>query len=860
LSDGPRAPYGQPPGWYADPYGEDALRWWDGGRWAEETRRPPREAPRPARGGPNDWAAGPGSQTLVRRESPQSRRTRYTEEPGTRIEAPVTRGENSLTRAENSLTRAEHSLTRADNSLTRADTYRGERPPVGGNPSAEADEAAEEMRRSGLSRLAFSALFALSLILFAAGFALHNDVLRLLALTGALFFGIGTAPLQLSESAALNLRLCVAGLVGLSVPLLVASVMVLEPSWHPSVMAVLFGATAVWVHVIGCRRALSGPLGAGILRSVRLPGRGSLDASVACSMGGTLLWLAGMATTRHVGAPGVLGFLPDAPVYWYLGLVLLVAGIVLSRGKDELRAAFGAVSLLAALTVTPSVVYGMPRSQSAAKHIDLVQNILQAHSISSAAGIYKAYSGFFSAIAWLCDVSAMHNVTGIATYFPFFIDLIALAGLRVLFGRLTASRYRIWVAITLVILVNSIGADYFSPQAVGFSMGVGVFGLALDRDFPGLSERGRMGILLLAGCAMAVTHELSPYIVGGALVVLVVFRVIRPWYVPLLILVPAGIWAFINRGDLSGFISLSDFGNLSNFAPPPQAHAVGLERLPIVKESSYALALGLLILIVVAGVALVRNIKSKPSWAFMVSTGVGLALVAVNPYGNEGIFRAALFAIPWLASVSTQVITATRKRFASIAYGVIGVVLLGTYLVSMFGLDNTDVIRPADFQALITYQDTASPYSYMLGLSYGDNLPVSVDFPQGANHFVTWGTLITQAEAEDTKPSVQDADAIAQQYFKYAKDNDGETRQLYAVYSPASAEYDVDYGLQTISVAEAWRSALSASPDWKVVYSSDGSYLFRVAPSVSVPAKNVKKAKVKNTGAQKANTKKASKT
>jgi hypothetical protein len=764
----------------------------------------------------------------------------------------------SVTRAQR-VARGPESVTRADSSLAYAgDTRWDGSPPLGGQTAQEADAAAEEMRRSGLSRLAFSALFVFSLVLFAAGFALHNDVLRLLALIGALFFGIGTAPLQLSERAALNLRLCVAGLVGLSVPLLVASVMVLEPSWHPGIMAVLFGGAALWVHIMGCRRALSGPLGAGILRSVRLPGRGFLDPSIGCSLVGTLLWLAGMATTRHVSVPGVLGFLPDAPVYWYLGLVLLVAGIILARGKDELRAAFGAVSLLAALTVTPAVVYGMPRSQSAAKHIDLVQNILQAHSLSSAAGIYKAYSGLFSAVAWLCDVSAMHNVTAIATYFPFFIDLIALAGLRVLFGRLTASRYRIWVAITLVILVNSIGADYFSPQAVGFAMGACVFGLALDHDFPGLSERGRMGILLLAGCAMAPTHELSPYIVGGVLVVLVVFRVIRPWYVPLLILVPAGIWAFVNRGDLSGFISLSDIGNLSNFAPPPQAHSVGLERLPIVKESSYALALGLLILVVIAGVALLRNIKSRPSWAFMISIGVGLAAVAVNPYGNEGIFRAALFAIPWLAAVGTQVIPATRSRWASAVYGVIAVALLGTYLVSMFGLDNTEVIRPADFQALITYQDTAATDSYMLGLSYGDNLPVSVDFPQGINHFVAWGTLITQAEAQDTKPTVKDADEIAQQYFKYAKDNDGETGALYAVYSTASAEYDVDYGLQTVSVAEAWRNALAASPDWKVVYGADGSYLFRVAPNVSVPAKNVKKAKVKKTSGQHANTKKAS--
>jgi hypothetical protein len=708
-------------------------------------------------------------------------------------------------------------------------------------PVQSADFSAAEMRSSDLSRLSLSALFGFSLLLFAVGFALHNDVLRLVALTCALFFGVGAAPLQLTQRISLDLRLCVAAMVGLSVPLVVATLMVLGGIWLPAVMAVLTGAIAVGVHVVGCRRLLSGPLGTGILRRLRPDLRGFFDASTACSLGGTLLWLAGMGATGHV-VPGVLGFLPKAPVYWYLGLVLLVAGVMLARGKGEWRAAFGVVSLLAALTLTPSVVYGMPRSQSAAKHIDLVQNILQAHSLSASAGIYRAYSGFFSAVAWLCDLSGMHNVTGIATYFPFFIDLIGVACLRFFFGRLTASTYRVWMAITLVILVNSIGADYFSPQAVGFVLGIGVFGLALDRGSPGLSQHGRTAILVLVGCAMAVTHELSPYIVGGALAVLVVFRVIRPWYLPATILIPAGIWAFLNRGDLSGFITLGAFGNLSNFAPPKQASALGLQRLPIVGQSSDALALGLVVLIAIAGIGLWRNIRSRAAWAFMISTGVGLILIAANPYGGEGIFRAALFGIPWLAAVGTQALPAARSRWASAIYGAIAVGLVGTYLVSMFGLDNTNVIRPSDYQALLTYQDTASPYSYMLGLNYGVNLPVSVDFPLGDNHFVEWGALITQAQAQIAKPTTRDAATLAQQYYKYAKGNDGETGQLYAVWSPANAEYDVDYGRSTLAQAEAWRSALIASPDWKVVYSSDGTYLFRVAPNVSTPTKSTKKA------------------
>jgi Protein of unknown function (DUF2510) len=862
MAYGPPAPYGQPPGWYVDPHSRDFLRWWDGVQWAQATRPIPAKAPLPVPSPPSaagrqssgerwripevshgDRVPANGRQAHFQRESPRPKRDGlpprgYAYESVTRIAEPFNYSDDIYDDSDNVYgaedlgghwDAATELVSHSDIRQTRVDT-----------PVQRADFTAAEMR-SDLNRLRLSALFGFSLLLFAAGFAFGSDVVRLIALTGALFCGVGTAPLQLTQRVSLDLRLCVAALVGLSVPLVVATLMVLGDIWLPAVMAVLIGGTAIWVHVVACRRLLSGPLGAGILRRLRPDLQDFFDASTACSLGGSVLWVIGMGVTGHV-VPGVLGFLPKAPVFWYLGLGLLVAGIMLARGKDEWRAAFGVVSLLAALTLTPSVAYGMPRSQSAAKHIDLVQNILQAHSISAAAGIYRAYSGLFSAVAWLCDLSGMHNVTGIATYFPFFIDLVGVACLRFFFGRLTASTYRVWVAIMLAILINSIGADYFSPQAVGFVLGIGVFALALDRENAGLSQGGRTGILVLVGCALAVTHELSPYIVGGALAVLVVFRVIRPWYIPATILIPAGIWAFLNRGDLSGFITLAAFGHLSNFAPPQQASALGLQRLPIVGQSSDALALGLVVLIVIAGIGLWRNIRSRVAWAFMICTGVGLVLIAANPYGGEGIFRAALFGIPWLAAVGTQALPAVRSRWASAGYGVIAVGLVGTYLVSMFGLDNTNVMRPSDYQALLTYQSTASPYSYMLGLNYGVNLPVSVDFPLGDNHFVEWGTLITQAQAQIAKPTTRDAATLAQQYYKYAKNNDGETGQLYAVWSPANAEYDVDYGRSTLAQAEAWRSALIASPDWKVIYSSDGTYLFRVASSVSTPTKSTKKA------------------
>ena len=692
-----------------------------------------------------------------------------------------------------------------------------------------------EPREPEFAVLGLSVLFGLSLLLVALGYAIGSSPLRLIGVLGAMVFGVGAAPLQMSRRARLDLRLAVAGIIGISVVTLVGSIMALTPVWYPLPAAVIAGAVTVALHFYGCRRALASgpPLVGEIRRSLARHGSSLISPSLISSLTGTLMWIAAALAAGHID-PGVLGFLPKISTFWYVGLLLLILSIVLARGKSEPYAMFGLVSLVAAFTLTPALIYGTPRSQSAQKHIDLVQLILQTHHLDRGTDIYHAYSGIFSAMAWVCDLAKVNDPTGLATYWPFFIGLIVLAELRLFFGRMSSSSYRIWAAMTLTVLVNSLGADYFSPQSVGFALGLGVFALALGRDWPGLSERMRLLLLLLAGCALAVTHELSPFAVGGVLAVLVVFRVIRPWWVPATILVPAIAWALLNRHVLSGFISLSDLGNLSNFTPPKTIVTPGLERLPIVSESSDALLLGLLVLMVLAAIGFFRTIKDRTAWAFMINVGVGLVLIATNPYGNEGIFRAALFGIPWLAVMAMRAVPRHPGRWISVAFGVTATGLLVTFLVSMFGLDNAGVIRPADAQALRIYQADAPTSSFMLPLSYGDT-PNSIDFPTNG-HYLTWPAFVTKAEVVKRSLNASDADELARQYIAYAQQNGGPTSQLYALWSPAIARYSVDYGLETMAQSEAWRRLLIASPDWQVVYSSGGSYLFRVVAGSASPA------------------------
>lgn len=693
-------------------------------------------------------------------------------------------------------------------------------------------------RGSAYAIMAMSALFGFSLLLVALGYAAGSEPVRLIGVLGAMVFGVGAAPLQLSQRARLDLRLAVAAMIGISVTTLIATIMALTPVWYPLPAAVVVGLVAAGLHYYGCRRVLATRAGLiGRLRGSLSLSRADINGSLISSMAGTVLWVVAALTAGHIVPTGAFGFLPHISMAWFAGLVLLVLGIVLARGKPEFYAMFGLVSLLAALTVTPAMVYGTPRLQSAQKHIDLIQQLMQTHHLDRLGDIYQAYSGFFNDMAWVCDLARVHDPNGLAAYWPFVIGLVALAELRLFFGRFTTSAYQIWAAIALAVLVNTVGQDYFSPQSVGFVLALGVFGLAVGREWPGLTERNRLLVLLLTGCALAVTHELSPFIAGGSLCVLVVFRTIRPWWVPATSLVPAAAWALVNKRVLSGSISLSQLGHLSNFKPPETVATPGLQRLAVVNDSSHALLLGLLVLVLLAVIGFFRTIRDRTAWAYMICVGVGLMLVAANPYGNEGIFRAALFGIPWLAVIALRAVPRHGGRWLSAAFGVTAAGLVVTYLVAQFGLDNAGVIRSSDVRALHVYQADAPLSSYMLTLSYGDT-PYSIEFPFSGD-YQSWPAFVSKAEVVKRASALTASDAaeLARQYVAFAERNKSSINQLYALWSPATLHYSVDYGLETASQANKWRQLLIASPDWHVVYHSGGTYLFHLVPSAVAQTK-----------------------
>lgn len=671
-----------------------------------------------------------------------------------------------------------------------------------------------------------------SVVAGVAEWVLGNGTSHWIAFLVLCTVGIGSAPWQMKAGLGLATRLTLTGATALCVWTLPASVMAMTGWWHPwavLVPAVLF---AVPLHVRGFGRAWREipPWGRRPAPTARVrTGLLRPGTSMGVAVAGTALCVGSALVSRHID-PGLWGFLPRIGPAWYLGLALVLVGFVMSLGPDERPMAVAAVLLVVVLTLTPALVYDGPRAQSAYKHIDLALQIRHSGVLRSSVSIYDAWPGFFAAMAWLADVLGIRDsgVQTLATFWPPLLALFRVTALRALAGRLLDLPAQRWIAVVLAVLVDSLGADYFSPQSVGFVLGLAAFALALSNGLGHL----RVEMLLIIGCTLALSHQLSPFVVSGVLIVLALFRQVRPWWIPLLVAVPTVAWAALHLGTILSFVSLDALGRLSNFEPPPQPPAPGLSRLPVVPATVTALVVAVLLLGALALVALVRTRHERRSWAIATAPAVGLLLIAINPYGQEGIFRAVLFAIPWLAILAARLFEPSLS-FARASLLATTLVLTSAFLVAGFGLDGVKVIRSADVAA-VTYPQQHSGNSFdLLNLGAGD-LPDSLR--RGA-------TMLDRERLQwplDGSPGYEaDADVLGltSAYVDYAMTEQAQPSAMYAVWSPTSAEYDEAYGLQHPGQFDQLRDALARSPYWHVVLRRDGTYLFQLDPAAYLAAR-----------------------
>ena len=442
------------------------------------------------------------------------------------------------------------------------------------------------------------------------------------------------------------------------------------------------------------------PIVSGWTLSLR-PSDGLLPASL-------VLWAIGVRLTdvAHLGPYGLIGALP---LVFYAGLATLVVSAAMELGRpvpSRIRMALHAVALVVILYGTAPLVYPEGRYSWLYKTIGVVQYVNAHGRLDRTIDIYQNWPGFFAFAAWFDKVAGVGSPLVYAKWAQLVAELAALPLLHMAYTALSLPVRQRWMAILLYSASNWIGQDYFSPQALGTLLSLGVMAIALRWMFAGNAAgpsrwlgqgeqnrdvrltywarwRNRRALpfvltSVLIFFVLTFSHELSPYVVVVQLGCLAVAGLVRPRWAPL-VLVAVAIGYFLPRLAFvnSQFGLLSSFGDFFSNATPPSASGTG-SALPVpqserlIQDCSAALSLGIWTVGLVG--AWLRRRSRRTVLALVILAYSPAVVLALGAYGNEGVLRVYLFSLPWAAALVAAALAplpvlARSRRFGRGSHG-----------------------------------------------------------------------------------------------------------------------------------------------------------------------------------------------
>ena len=391
---------------------------------------------------------------------------------------------------------------------------------------------------------------------------------------------------------------------------------------------------------------------------------------------GIALWAFGVSTTAAT-ALGPYGLPPVLPTAFWAGVALIVVSAAVELGRDHVsgwRMALHTATLTVMLYGTAPLVYSQGRYSWLYKTIGVVQYVNANGRLNPAIDIYQNWPGFFALAAWFGKVAGVASPLAYAKWAQLVFELAALPLLYLAYDALSLTTRQRWLALLLYAGTNWIGQDYFSPQGLGTLLSLGIMAIALrwlyvrkSLTSPGVqagkdragksSRRGRYPLLL--GVALLVIyfvlsfeHELSPYILAVQIGALAVARLVRPRWLPILLVAIALGYLAPRFGYVnSTYGLLNSIGNFFSNARPPALQGGGVSAAQhMILRGQEALSLGMWFLAVVGVVLGRRGGRSVGALALLAfSPFITLALLA---YGQEGVLRVYLFSLPWTAALA----------------------------------------------------------------------------------------------------------------------------------------------------------------------------------------------------------------
>ena len=575
---------------------------------------------------------------------------------------------------------------------------------------------------------------------------------------------------------------------------------------------------------------------------------------------GLALWGWGVATTD----PSLLpegGLLPRLPWPWWAGLVLVVVSAVTAAYRPRLHhGRLGALLavLLVQLYVTAPVLEDAPRYTYTYKHVAVAQYIQYYGSVDSSIDIYHRWPGFFSLSAWFSQLSGLYDPTSYAAWAEVWFTAIDALLVWACAHAVARSTRTAWLAAVTFTVTNWIGQDYYSPQAFGYVLMLGVLLLCLstlrsvpsgfgrwfertsrrvlrvradDRGEPApllatRTLRGRaVALAVLLDAVLAASHQLTPYVLLLQLGALVVAGYLRPWWL-LVVAATATLGYLVPNYDF-----VKTFGLFSSPDPLANAANTAINGVPdrLQRLITDAALLSLLMSYLLAFSGCVR--RARRGWTSDAVVVAALAfapivLLGANNYGGEARLRVFLYSLPWLCVGSAWFWSPegrARVRRGLVMPVATTLVLTACFLAFFLGREDVSQLSP----------DEVGAAAYVFDASRT---------PAGANVLLTapsfparYGPLYFRLSAADLPslsgfdfgkrpllfPTQKDADAVVT-IFESLKGNGG-----YLVFSQGQAAYARDFQQWQEHALPALEGVIAQNPHFQLVYDRPKARVYR---------------------------------
>jgi hypothetical protein len=582
-----------------------------------------------------------------------------------------------------------------------------------------------------------------------------------------------------------------------------------------------------------------------------------------------------------------LGLISVLSPVTYFALAILTVGFCLAvhrRSTPTFVLLLHVVVLIVVIHATPVILYGTLRYAWAWKHVGIVDYIQRHGSVDPSVSFLNAYHnwpGFFALGALLTEAAGFKSALSFASWGPPFFNLLDLGALLLIFNTFAQDRRLVWLSVWFFYLMNWVGQDYFSPQAMSYFLSLVVLGICLqwfpviaptllsthkrwpvlgyaasvfrrlvfDRrtytytrlvgslerareqhaKSPPLQRAGLLTIIVLIFAVIVSSHQLTPFMTLFALMGLVLVQRCRLRNLPILLCVMAATWivtmavSFLN-GNIYWIVqSIGHMdANANSTLIDVQKVTRGMETVAFVGRALTASVYCL------AFLGFIRRFR-QGYWdlACAVLALAPIPMLVANSYGGEMLFRVYLFSLPFMAFFGAALFYPDDKAGSTRRTQVLAVVVSGALLVGLcfayYGKERMNYFSKNEV--------AASQYLYNVAPAGALLLDVDGDYPWAFKNYehYNYRSLVFNSESGILIPQKQRKNLLSDPAdFVAAVMKSTNPNGAYLIMSRAQAATSNENGYLPVGSLDVVERSLKRSKLFKVIFENPDATVFEL--------------------------------